>query len=531
MPVIDGEASYEMLNDSLPTEWTRRMFWLCLMNGAAGHTYGANGIWQCNRPDQPHGASPHGGTYGKIPWNEAMNLPGSRQVGLGKKLLEQYPWQRFQPHPEWAAFAGESPLSLDGCQWIWFPEGNPAQDAPVAKRFCRRTFVLPEGKAVERARLRVSADDWFAARLNGETLGSGDDWNAGRQFNDLARLLKPGTNVLAIVAENKPANVPANPAGLIACLEIRFADGETLEVGVRRHWRWAKSEASGWDTAGFDDAAWAKALAVGPLWRCAVGSNRPAARRVLRAASHGHPRRRAGHLRAGEPAHCGAHLDPHTAYAATYFDPVSGAKTALPAVHPDDAGLWVCPFQTSLAPSRRSCSKNHTSPADPAMLRLPVPGIVCDNAPMPPSRTPRDFVDEMKYSWNRRARVNASWFINTLKRRQSEREFDESGRCEVDRLLRPDLDLVTQGRDPATLRLLEIGCGTGRMTRFLAGIFGEVVATDVRARWSGRPACACETFRTSGTARPTVWTFTSTPMVSSTRRSRPTSTNTCPARP
>ena len=44
MPVIDGESSYEMLGDSLPTEWTRRMFWLCLMNGAAGHTYGANGI-------------------------------------------------------------------------------------------------------------------------------------------------------------------------------------------------------------------------------------------------------------------------------------------------------------------------------------------------------------------------------------------------------------------------------------------------------------------------------------------------------
>jgi hypothetical protein len=78
MPVIDGEASYEMLSDSLPTEWTRRMFWLCLMNGAAGHTYGANGIWQCNRPGQPHGASPHDGSYGKIPWNEAMALPGSR---------------------------------------------------------------------------------------------------------------------------------------------------------------------------------------------------------------------------------------------------------------------------------------------------------------------------------------------------------------------------------------------------------------------------------------------------------------------
>jgi len=105
MPVIDGEASYEMLNDSLPTEWTRRMFWLCLMNGAAGHTYGANGIWQCNRPGQPHGASPHGGSYGKIPWNEAMRLPGSAQVGLAKSLLQQYPWHRLTPHPEWAAFA------------------------------------------------------------------------------------------------------------------------------------------------------------------------------------------------------------------------------------------------------------------------------------------------------------------------------------------------------------------------------------------------------------------------------------------
>ena len=105
MPVIDGEASYEMLNDSLPTEWTRRMFWLCLMNGAAGHTYGANGIWQCNRPGDPHGKSPHGGTYGKIAWDEAMRLPGSAQAGFGKALLTQYAWQKFQPHPEWAAFA------------------------------------------------------------------------------------------------------------------------------------------------------------------------------------------------------------------------------------------------------------------------------------------------------------------------------------------------------------------------------------------------------------------------------------------
>jgi len=55
MPVINGEAAYEMLHDKLPTKWTRQMFWLCMTNGAAGHTYGANGIWQVNRRGQPHG--------------------------------------------------------------------------------------------------------------------------------------------------------------------------------------------------------------------------------------------------------------------------------------------------------------------------------------------------------------------------------------------------------------------------------------------------------------------------------------------
>ncbi len=137
MPVIDGEASYEMLGDSLPTQWTRRMFWLCMMNGAAGHTYGANGIWQCNRKNHPHGASPHGGSYGKISWDEAMNLPGSRQVGLGKRLLEQYPWYRFTPHPEWAAFAHEMAAKSDCDQ----PQATGIADAV-------RVVYVPESKPI-----------------------------------------------------------------------------------------------------------------------------------------------------------------------------------------------------------------------------------------------------------------------------------------------------------------------------------------------------------------------------------------------
>lgn len=110
MPVINGEASYENLLDRIPASRPRAMFWLCMTNGAAGHTYGANGIWQVNRPGQPHGPSPSAGSpptgYGAMPWDEAMHLPGGRQIAAGMRWLATLPWWTFSPHFTWAAWAG-----------------------------------------------------------------------------------------------------------------------------------------------------------------------------------------------------------------------------------------------------------------------------------------------------------------------------------------------------------------------------------------------------------------------------------------
>ena len=309
MPVIDGEASYEMLGDSLPTEWTRRMFWVCLMNGAAGHTYGANGIWQCNRPGQPHGKSPHGGSYGVIPWNEAMRLPGSRQVGLGKKFLEQFAWQEFQPHPEWAAFA---PSMLGNAAWIWYPEGNPAADAP--------------------ARLRASADDQFSARLNGTELGGGDDWRAAREFDDLSRLLHAGTNVLSVSATNKAAT-GANPAGLIAALEIQYAGGDVIRIVSDGDWHCAKSD----HTDAWTNAMVAARYGEGPWGEVDGGEDDvtgpqsagiPGVVRVIYV-----PRAADVEVR---------HLGERAAQLARWFDPVTGVTTPLGEIRGDEHGVWRC---------------------------------------------------------------------------------------------------------------------------------------------------------------------------------------------
>jgi len=101
LPVIDSEVCYEGIGDASRQQVQRNAFWMSMLSGACGHTYGANGIWQVNTMEKPYGPSPHGMAWGNTPWEEAYQLPGSAQVALGKKLLERYEWWRFESHPEW----------------------------------------------------------------------------------------------------------------------------------------------------------------------------------------------------------------------------------------------------------------------------------------------------------------------------------------------------------------------------------------------------------------------------------------------
>lgn len=101
MPVIIGEAVYEGIGGQCKEQIQRLTFWASILNGACGYTYGANGIWQINRKEEPYGPSPHGMSWGDTPWDEAMHLPGLKQLGIAKNLLEQYKWWEFQIHPEW----------------------------------------------------------------------------------------------------------------------------------------------------------------------------------------------------------------------------------------------------------------------------------------------------------------------------------------------------------------------------------------------------------------------------------------------
>jgi hypothetical protein len=197
-----------------------------------------------------------------------MNLPGSSQVAAGKRLLEGYPWHKFEPHPDWVAWDGAStrkPPELG--HWIWFPEGDARKDAPVAPRYFRRAFDLKPGLKVLAAHLRIGADDRYAAWINGREIGSGAAWNDPTVI-DVKPLLREGRNVIAIRAENAPAPVKLNPAGLIAGLDADLGGPRSLVRVVLvtdSAWRASREEVAGWRERDFDDSTWPRAVDLGPL--------------------------------------------------------------------------------------------------------------------------------------------------------------------------------------------------------------------------------------------------------------------------
>ena len=107
-PVVNSEFCYEGIQETALQDVQRFCYWTTMLSGGMGYSYGANGIWQVNQPGKPYGPSPEGMSWGDTPWPEAMRLPGSRQIGLGKGLLAGYPWWRMEAHPEWVEpHAGE----------------------------------------------------------------------------------------------------------------------------------------------------------------------------------------------------------------------------------------------------------------------------------------------------------------------------------------------------------------------------------------------------------------------------------------
>ena len=84
----------------------------------------------------------------------------------------------------------------------------------------------------------------------------------------------------------------------------------------------------------------------------------------------------------------------------------------------------------------------------------------------------------MRRDWDARATENARYYVATGKEDWSDEEFFRSGELTVAQQILTDMINICQGKDPQDMKVLEIGCGAGRVTRALAGQFGQVYGVD-----------------------------------------------------
>lgn len=146
-----------------------------------------------------------------------------------------------------------------GPQWIWFNEGNPLTNAPVATRYFRRSFTIdrPFANPTDEAILHITADDAFKVWLNGKFVGEGITWNKVYRF-DVNKMTVPGKNTLAVEAKN---------TGSAAGLLVRFGfipNGQSrLAILSDGAWKASTAGPAGWEKNDFDDSKWQPVKVLG----------------------------------------------------------------------------------------------------------------------------------------------------------------------------------------------------------------------------------------------------------------------------
>lgn len=175
-------------------------------------------------------------------------------------------------------------LSLEGSKWVWYPEGNPRQGAPIGIRYFRRVLSLPADRKPTRAVFLLAADNNYTLQVNGKQVASGGGWQGAAQADVLPALVA-GQNVLAVTAEN--VGEQANPAGLVGRLFVTFDSGEPLRLDIDSSWKVNNQSAPGWERAGFADASWKTPMVVasmgeGPWGQTSVADTTPSPSPFLR---------------------------------------------------------------------------------------------------------------------------------------------------------------------------------------------------------------------------------------------------------
>jgi hypothetical protein len=83
LPAVVAEVDYEGIMAANGPELQRLLIWTHLLAGAAGHGYGAHGVWGFDTG----AAGDPGVRWGSADWRRAARLPGAVQQGIARRIL------------------------------------------------------------------------------------------------------------------------------------------------------------------------------------------------------------------------------------------------------------------------------------------------------------------------------------------------------------------------------------------------------------------------------------------------------------
>jgi hypothetical protein len=121
--IIDMEPWYEGILGEFGAYYQRMAFWLCVLSGAKGHSYGAHGIWQMADGDN------FMGHWGESDWRKSINFEGATQLGKSVLFLKKYKWWEMVSAPEvitpaWSNNNANYPVAakIDKNTFVYFPD-------------------------------------------------------------------------------------------------------------------------------------------------------------------------------------------------------------------------------------------------------------------------------------------------------------------------------------------------------------------------------------------------------------------------
>lgn len=180
---------------------------------------------------------------------EAAISPRTGKFEIG--LLNKSDWKG-----NWIGLADavERPEKLIGAKWIWYPEGEPAKEAPAGTRHFRFTF---EAGKPAKAKLYIAVDNLAHVSLNGQKVGDVNTYYTITTI-DLLKHLQEGTNTLLVTARND-----GGPAGLSALISMQDSGGQTKRLVTDEKW-----------TTSMDAQQWQPAKVLGDITMAPWGEPR-----------------------------------------------------------------------------------------------------------------------------------------------------------------------------------------------------------------------------------------------------------------